>query len=77
MRPQARQTYVSSGSMLPLLITFIVLKLTHTIDWSWWWVLAPLWIPLGLAVVVFVFVFVGLTILSIADKPAKSRIAKR
>lgn len=26
-----------------LFITFLVLKLTHIIDWSWWWVTAPLW----------------------------------
>jgi len=31
-----------------LLIIFVVLKLTDLIDWSWWWVLSPLWIPLGL-----------------------------
>jgi hypothetical protein len=30
-----------------LFIVFIVLKLTGLIDWSWWWVTAPLWIPLG------------------------------
>lgn len=24
-------------------VAFIVLKLTHVIDWSWWWVLAPFW----------------------------------
>lgn len=24
--------------------TFIVLKLTGVIAWSWWWVLSPLWI---------------------------------
>ena len=29
-----------------LLVAFIVLKLTHVIDWSWWWVLAPAWGPL-------------------------------
>jgi hypothetical protein len=34
-----------------LLITFIVLKLCNVIDWSWWWVLAPFWIPAGLAVI--------------------------
>ena len=28
-------------------IVFLVLKLTHNIDWSWWWVTAPLWIPTG------------------------------
>jgi uncharacterized membrane protein len=29
-----------------LFIVFLVLKLTDTIDWSWWWVTSPLWIPL-------------------------------
>lgn len=28
-----------------LFITFLVLKLTGVITWSWWWVTAPLWIP--------------------------------
>ena len=27
-----------------LFLVFLVLKLTHVIDWSWWWVTAPLWI---------------------------------
>ena len=31
-----------------LTIAFIVLKLCHVIDWSWWWVLSPLWISVGL-----------------------------
>ena len=29
-------------------ILFIGLKLTGVIDWSWWLVLAPLWIPWGI-----------------------------
>jgi len=29
-----------------LAIVFIVLKLTGYIAWSWWWVLAPIWIPI-------------------------------
>ncbi len=37
-----------------LTILFIGLKLTHYIDWSWWWIFAPLWIPFGIAVVVLV-----------------------
>ena len=32
-----------------LLVAFIVLKLCRVIDWSWWWVLAPFWIPLAIA----------------------------
>lgn len=31
-----------------LLIAFIVLKLCHVIEWSWLWVLSPIWIPLAL-----------------------------
>ncbi|MDR1605587.1 MAG: hypothetical protein LBS41_00605 [Streptococcaceae bacterium] len=30
-----------------LTIVFIVLKLLNVIDWSWVWVLAPIWIPLA------------------------------
>lgn len=26
-----------------LTLVFITLKLTGYIDWSWWWVLAPIW----------------------------------
>ena len=32
-----------------LAIVFIVLKLCKVIDWSWLWVLAPIWIPFVLA----------------------------
>lgn len=39
-------------------ITFLVLKLTNTIDWSWWWVTAPLWIPVALVLVILVFVLI-------------------
>ena len=28
-------------------LIFIVLKSTKYIDWSWWWVLAPIWVPAG------------------------------
>lgn len=33
-----------------LFIVFLVLKLCEVIDWSWWWVFAPLWIPVGIGV---------------------------
>jgi hypothetical protein len=26
-----------------LFVVFLVLKLCHVINWSWWWVTAPLW----------------------------------
>lgn len=41
------------GFCSALTLIFITLKLTNYIAWSWWWVLAPLWIP---AILIFVFV---------------------
>lgn len=35
-----------------LFIVFLVLKLTDVINWSWWWVTSPLWIPLAAAAVI-------------------------
>ena len=35
-----------------LFLVFLVLKLTGNIDWSWWWVTSPLWVPLTLGIVV-------------------------
>jgi len=45
-----------------LAILFIALKLCSVIDWSWWWVLSPVWIPL----IIFLIV---LSILIFAIKP--------
>lgn len=47
---------MNAGSFLSVLtLIFITLKLTGHIAWSWWWVLAPFWIP-----VVIVLAIVGL-----------------
>jgi len=37
-----------------LFIIFLILKLTKIIDWSWWWVTAPLWGSILLWVIIFV-----------------------
>ena len=34
-----------------LFVVFLVLKLTHVIDWSWWWVFAPIWLPVVILLV--------------------------
>ena len=39
-----------------LTILFIGLKLTHVINWSWWWVLSPIWIS-ALIVITFLIIF--------------------
>lgn len=41
------------GFLSLLEIVFIVLKLLDKIDWSWWLVLAPTWIPTLVIVVAF------------------------
>ena len=37
-----------------LLVAFIVLKLCGVINWSWWWVFSPFWIPASIALVLFI-----------------------
>lgn len=37
-----------------LAIVFITLKLVDVIDWSWWWVLSPIWIPWGIVLAILV-----------------------
>ena len=49
-------TLGDSTSLAILTIAFVVLKLCEVIDWSWWWVLSPLWIPLALAGVILLVV---------------------
>lgn len=38
------------GSGTILFIIFLILKLTHVINWSWWWVTCPLWLPIAIAI---------------------------
>jgi len=42
-----------------LTIVFIILKLTHVIAWSWWWVLSPIWISFLFAIAIFVLGGIG------------------
>jgi hypothetical protein len=57
-----------------LLVLFITLKLCDVIDWSWWWVLSPLWIGFALGILVFSGVFV---FLNISDARDRKRRIKR
>lgn len=45
-----------------LAIVFITLKLIGKIDWSWWWVLSPLWAGLAIFLVFCVVVLVAAVI---------------
>lgn len=39
-----------------LTIVFIVLKLCHVVEWSWLWVLSPIWISFILFIVIYIWV---------------------
>jgi hypothetical protein len=39
-----------------LQIAFIILKLCHVINWSWWIVLMPTWICIGIAVICIILI---------------------
>ncbi len=56
----SKEVTVRGGIGLPALlgVVFIVLRLCNIINWSWWWVLAPFWIPLALAIVIILIVVV-------------------
>ena len=44
MSKESSSSGISLMGMLTIL--FITLKLTNYIDWSWWWILSPMWLPL-------------------------------
>lgn len=39
-----------------LTIVFVVLKLVGVIDWSWLWVLSPLWIDIVLTIIFIIII---------------------
>lgn len=58
----SRNNYSSGiGFLGALTILFIALKLTGSINWSWIWVLAPIWLPFTSVYVLFL---IGVAVLS-------------
>lgn len=51
-----------------LTIVFITLKLCGVISWSWWWVLSPVLISIGLVLVILALMLGGLLIGAIFKK---------
>jgi fatty-acid desaturase len=67
MRPDSQDGYesrLSSGEqrsgnrllaiLLAVCFMFLILKLMGAINWSYWWVFAPLWIPFALGFLIAV-----------------------
>jgi hypothetical protein len=59
-------------SIAPFLtLFFILLKLTGLVEWSWWWVFSPLWIPVGailLGVISILIITCGFIIYRLINK---------
>lgn len=55
---KAQRTSGTGFSSL-LQVAFIVLKLTHVIDWSWWWVLSPIWGTAAILLIGLLAIFIS------------------
>ena len=71
----------SSGISLTgvLFVLFLVLKLTGNIDWSWWWVTSPLWIPVVLAfsfLIILMFSVILLMVFGFSTDDIKNKFEK-
>lgn len=51
-----------------LTILFISLKLASVINWSWWWVLAPMWLPVTAAVGILLLMLIVKTLYQLAKR---------
>lgn len=53
---------ITIGCTSPLAIivflAFFFAKIYDKIDWSWWWVFSPLWIPLALVIIVLLIILI-------------------
>jgi hypothetical protein len=56
METRSTNNSVGFGGLLTIL--FIGLKLTGYIEWSWWWVLSPIWIGLALVLVIVAVILI-------------------
>ena len=54
----AKSSNSSIGTGMVIFLIFMTLKLTKTIDWSWWWVTAPLWAPIAIILAGLAFIFI-------------------
>lgn len=49
MSEKNKELSMSTGMFFELMfLMFLGLKISGLIDWSWWWVFAPIWVPIGI-----------------------------
>ena len=49
---------ISCTSPLAIIVflAFFFAKIFDKIDWSWWWVFSPLWIPVTIVIIFFIII---------------------
>ena len=57
---------VGFGGLLTIL--FIGLKLGGIINWSWWWVLSPIWLPIAGLLFIAALLFLVKCLLEVWEK---------
>jgi hypothetical protein len=62
-----RKNVTVSADCSVLALVFVILKLTNVIDWSWWWVLAPLWAPFLLLSAIAIICTLGIVVISLFE----------
>ena len=68
MSKEQQVTVFNSSILTILFVVFLTLKLTGNLDWSWWWITSPLWIPLAIAVLIISLMFmIGVIMLLLKD----------
>lgn len=70
MADNKKEVGCSTSIAVPLTVLFVVLKLTHTVQWSWVWVLSPLWIG---AAITAALVLLGAVVAGVVALVVKSR----
>jgi hypothetical protein len=57
---EVKSVHSSGGIGIPgmVFVVFLTLKLIGIIQWSWLWVLAPIWMPVTVLVLMAVILFV-------------------
>lgn len=64
----SQQSTSSCSFLILLALLFITLKLLGVINWTWWGVLAPLWVPVALVIVFLMIIAVVALLASFLDK---------
>ena len=60
MSEESKNTSGGIGFFGLLTVLFVALKLSKQVEWSWWWVLATMWLPLFISLIIWLVVLVAL-----------------